>query len=414
MEVKKSKTSILKAVLLFFGIIILIGFAISFGWIAGIIWLIFFRKKLNCNPKKQKYITIAVSILSALSFILFVNSIITNSSLESITISCDIDGQELEIGQDYIVNIEYSPKDAELSNFVYNIDGSCATFSKSNADDSKAILHTTSEGKALISVSNGEIYSNTLEFNITDKNTEEASDIDDLPSDSSTENNQESETSETESESFPETIDDDINVHFQTSIHGDTTGNWRLARVATEKQIQTYALEYYNSYFQSDDEIHAVINFTLNTTNKLTKISSDILDIVIYDYTEKEEIDAKILFSGTVLDNYQINISTGDINQISLDSEQPEEDDGNAEIITPTSVNNSDNTNTNNSDNTNADNPDNQTITPPSEPSPDMVWIDDTGKKYHSKSTCSNMDAPYQVTREQAIGMGREACKRCY
>ena len=43
-----------------------------------------------------------------------------------------------------------------------------------------------------------------------------------------------------------------------------------------------------------------------------------------------------------------------------------------------------------------------------------MVWIDDTGKKYHSKPTCSNMDAPYQVTLEKAISMGRDACKKCY
>ena len=48
------------------------------------------------------------------------------------------------------------------------------------------------------------------------------------------------------------------------------------------------------------------------------------------------------------------------------------------------------------------------------EPSADMVWIDDTGKKYHSKSSCSNRSDPYQVTRQEAEAMGRRACKKCY
>ncbi|MCI9645295.1 MAG: hypothetical protein HFH40_00520 [Lachnospiraceae bacterium] len=50
----------------------------------------------------------------------------------------------------------------------------------------------------------------------------------------------------------------------------------------------------------------------------------------------------------------------------------------------------------------------------PAEPSADMVWIDDTGKKYHSKSSCSNMSDPYQITRQEAEAMGRGACKKCY
>lgn len=44
----------------------------------------------------------------------------------------------------------------------------------------------------------------------------------------------------------------------------------------------------------------------------------------------------------------------------------------------------------------------------------DLVWICDTGKKYHSKSTCSNMNYPYQVTKDEAISSGRDACKKCY
>lgn len=42
------------------------------------------------------------------------------------------------------------------------------------------------------------------------------------------------------------------------------------------------------------------------------------------------------------------------------------------------------------------------------------VWIDDTGKKYHKKSTCSNMDAPYQVSVDEATSRGYTPCKKCY
>ena len=43
------------------------------------------------------------------------------------------------------------------------------------------------------------------------------------------------------------------------------------------------------------------------------------------------------------------------------------------------------------------------------------VWIPTNGgTKYHSKSTCSNMKNPKQVSLSTAIEEGFEACKRCY
>ena len=43
-----------------------------------------------------------------------------------------------------------------------------------------------------------------------------------------------------------------------------------------------------------------------------------------------------------------------------------------------------------------------------------MVWIPQSGSKYHSRSGCSNMKNPTQVTKEEAIDRGYEPCKRCY
>lgn len=42
------------------------------------------------------------------------------------------------------------------------------------------------------------------------------------------------------------------------------------------------------------------------------------------------------------------------------------------------------------------------------------VWIPQSGSKYHSSASCSNMKNPSQVTKSRAIEMGYSACKRCY
>ena len=43
-----------------------------------------------------------------------------------------------------------------------------------------------------------------------------------------------------------------------------------------------------------------------------------------------------------------------------------------------------------------------------------MVWIPNSGKKYHSSPGCSNMKNPKQVTVSQAQDMGFDPCKKCY
>ncbi len=44
----------------------------------------------------------------------------------------------------------------------------------------------------------------------------------------------------------------------------------------------------------------------------------------------------------------------------------------------------------------------------------EMVWIPQSGSKYHRKASCSNMKNPSHVTKSRAIAMGYEPCKRCY
>ena len=43
-----------------------------------------------------------------------------------------------------------------------------------------------------------------------------------------------------------------------------------------------------------------------------------------------------------------------------------------------------------------------------------MVWIPQSGSKYHKISTCSGMKNPSQVSRSQAESRGYTPCKRCW
>ena len=57
-----------------------------------------------------------------------------------------------------------------------------------------------------------------------------------------------------------------------------------------------------------------------------------------------------------------------------------------------------------------------QTPEPVEEPeaSEAMVWVTETGKKYHNKPDCGNTKNATQVPLSKAQGMGLEPCARCY
>ena len=56
-----------------------------------------------------------------------------------------------------------------------------------------------------------------------------------------------------------------------------------------------------------------------------------------------------------------------------------------------------------------------EATTKPTEPTEEMVWIPTGGgTKYHSRSSCSNMNNPAHVPISQAIARGFTPCKRCY
>lgn len=124
----------------------------------------------------------------------------------------------------------------------------------------------------------------------------------------------EKESSATEtSEDSKQTDSESEGIDFVVSnVRNDVTGKWRKSLIAENVEPKDYALDYYKQYFKNDDEIHAIINFNYNTTTKLS-VMDNLLDVTIYEYVDKEEHDAKVLFSGMVLDEYFIDIDSGEI-----------------------------------------------------------------------------------------------------
>lgn len=122
-----------------------------------------------------------------------------------------------------------------------------------------------------------------------------------------------------ESEAETEAADSalDFQVTYYDSFRNDVTGNWRKALVVTGKPIEDYALDYYKEYFKSDDELHVIYNFGLNTANSI-QASHGVLYVSVFDYVDKEEHDADLACSGTHLAEYMINIKTGEVEEVPL------------------------------------------------------------------------------------------------
>lgn len=104
----------------------------------------------------------------------------------------------------------------------------------------------------------------------------------------------------------------EISMNFAGKVRNDVTENWRYSTTSENIDIENYALSYYQEYFESDNEIHGIINFTRKTTARLN-MSGGMIFLSVYDYVDGEEHDAKIMFSGTPLASYIIYTDNGDI-----------------------------------------------------------------------------------------------------
>lgn len=126
---------------------------------------------------------------------------------------------------------------------------------------------------------------------------------------------------------------DAIEFWFSDSVINDITGRWRISSIASSKDITEYITDYYNALFSSDDEIHAIVNFSLNTTTSISVLPDGTLDVAVHEYIDGEEHDAKALFGGMLLKEYFVNPQTGGFEEISVSSSSPLIDQNESNII---------------------------------------------------------------------------------
>lgn len=108
---------------------------------------------------------------------------------------------------------------------------------------------------------------------------------------------------------------DSVSVEYHDSVPNDVTGNWRLAIVDTSHFVTDYALNYYNMFCKDASEIHGIINWQNNTTTSINK-AGNLLMLTVHQYVPGEENDAKLLYSGAVLSEYEIDMEIKAVTQI--------------------------------------------------------------------------------------------------
>lgn len=101
----------------------------------------------------------------------------------------------------------------------------------------------------------------------------------------------------------------------EKNVRNDTTGNYRIMKIAEDVQIEDIALDYYKKYFSDSKEVHFIINFSKNTTTSITDMGT-LLDVTVHEYVSKEEHDAKALGGGTVLAEYHVDKETGKVEKV--------------------------------------------------------------------------------------------------
>lgn len=98
-------------------------------------------------------------------------------------------------------------------------------------------------------------------------------------------------------------------------VTNDKTGLWRYTKIADNHDFNAYALDYYKTYFQNDDEVHVIINTETKTTTVIFRILAR-LDVTVYAYSEGEETDASTIAKGDRIAEYYIYTEDGEIEKV--------------------------------------------------------------------------------------------------
>lgn len=153
-----------------------------------------------------------------------------------------------------------------------------------------------------------------------DKGSEEAENVAEDVVEESVEDAQETEESSvSDKEALQEEFEKNVGnglVTFEKDVRNDATGRWRLLKYASNENIVDHAKEYYDAFFESDDEIHFVINFTLGTTTVINSSDGESLTLTVHEYYDGEEHDAKVLPGGETLKEYIYYFDNGELKEL--------------------------------------------------------------------------------------------------
>lgn len=112
---------------------------------------------------------------------------------------------------------------------------------------------------------------------------------------------------------------DDMDIKV-CNVNDDVTGNARRTFVTTTKSAEEYAIAYYKEYFESDKEIHFLLNFYSNTMSIISN-SGNFLDVRICEHVDGEEHSGKTIGRGQLYAEYYVNLETGEIKQLDFSSD---------------------------------------------------------------------------------------------
>ncbi len=89
-----------------------------------------------------------------------------------------------------------------------------------------------------------------------------------------------------------------------SAVHNDVTGGWTIESInsAEANDPSQWAYDYYRAFWEESNTVKWVVNVANNTTTSINASSDGgLITVTQHDYINKEEHDAKILGSGTVL-----------------------------------------------------------------------------------------------------------------
>lgn len=189
-------------------------------------------------------------------------------------------------------------------------------------------------------------------------------------------------------------------------VQNDVTGNWKISTINEDIDIEYYAAAYAKLYIHNKSQVHAIVNFTRNTTTSIKK-DGNIIYVDIYDYVNGEEFDADLLFTGTLLQQYFVYVDNGDIEKIYVESNENNITETEHDMTDTTSANE------NNIEETEPN------ITATTSANVFTYVLNTSTKKFHIPR-CSEVKkikatnySEYTGTYDEVTSMGYVACKKC-